>query len=206
MNMLKMTTKLLISLTLILTSQQFAWAYTLNGKHWAEPTCTILLPSTLDRKVIKRFKYIAWQYRKNVPFKVRVQMLDGAWTSALEASYYASANSAIIVRYAPDEDYDQGTRVAHTDFVTSQAGTRVHGTVITVNDIRLREVAGDISQGIGLNYFASVLAHETGHSFGLGHSIPGTKPTPIMTSGGKFSRLKNLGLTPDDRRGLHKIY
>ena len=74
----------LILIALILTTQA-VHAYNLNGKHWAEKRCTIILTAALDDpKLVKRMKLIAYQIRKNVPFKVRVIVREpGAYIATL---------------------------------------------------------------------------------------------------------------------------
>lgn len=196
--------KLLIALLLLTLPAQ---AYNLSGKQWVEPIATIALPASLsDKKIKNRIRYIAIQFRRNVPFKVRTEVLDGAFASTLDAIYYATDTDSIVILYAPGEDFGLGNRVANASFITSQGGTLVHGGVIRINDIRLKQVAGDTSNGRGLNYLSNVIGHEVGHLYGLDHSTPGTKPVPIMTSSGKFSNRKRLGLAKDDKKGLRKIY
>lgn len=200
-----MKTKLLILLTLLLTSQQVQ-AYTLNGKHWAEDSLTIVLPPSMsDKKIVNRMKYLLWQVRKEVPFKLRLEVLDGAFTSTLDAANYADANKAVVVMYEPGEDYGLGTRVANTGFITSQGGTAVHAAVIRFNDLRYQQV----TDGGNINYLTQVTGHEClGHVLGLDHSKKKDgKPSPIMSIG-KFNRFRNkhFGFTRDDKRGLRAIY
>ena len=99
-----------------------------------------------------------------------------------------------------------GNRLANASFITSQGGTKVHGGVIRINDIRLQEVAGGALPNYYLNYLANITWHEVGHLFGLDHADHRIRPKPIMLSSGKFSKLKRLGLAKDDKRGLRRIY
>ena len=200
-----MKTKLLLLLTLLLTSQQFAQAYTLNGKRWVEPVYTVVLPSTLnDPALVKRVRFIMQQIKNNVPMRVRFKVLDGAFTGIFEALDFARETNSVYVLYQPGEDYGLGTRVANCGFIASRGSTEVHAGLIRINDIRYKEVTA----GGDINYLAQVIGHELCHKLGLGHSKKkDRKPDPIMSIG-KFKRFnrKHFGLTRDDKRGLREIY
>lgn len=194
--------KKLILLALILTTQP-TLAYNLNGKRWVEPTSTIFLPQSLKQpKILKRMRIVRRQYNTETPFKVRMRINDGAFASTLDAIYFAADTNSIVVLYQEGEDYGLGTRVANLSFIASQGGTKVHAAVIRINDIRYKQVTA----GGNLNYLANVISHEIGHAYGLDHTDHRIRPRPVMVSGGKFSKLKRLGLAPDDKRGLREIY
>jgi len=187
-------------LTLLLTSQQNAQAFNLNGKKWVEKRLTIILPASLDDpKLIKRIKFIAMQIRKNVPFKVSVRIREsGAFISLYDELTFATEEKAVVVLYTPGETFGLGTRVANAGFIASNGGNNVHASLVRINDLRYQTV----TDGGDITYLANLIGHEVGHAVGLDHASSTKKPRPIMSIG-KFGKV---GLTRDDKKGLRKVY
>lgn len=205
-----MTTKLLISLTLLLTIQQFAQAYNLNGKKWAGDRATILFPEAFNEPLMrKRMRIITKQFQEATGIKFKGRFHDLQFNSLLEVQNFIALNdNLIIILYKPGLTYGlASSKVAKADFTTTNGGTLVTGGLIRINDIRYQEVTAGIESrsNYKLNYLANVTGHEEGHLLGLDHVSLADHPKAIMTLG-KFSKLKNLGLAPDDKRGLREIY
>lgn len=191
-----------ILLALILTIPP-AFAFNLNGKRWAEDTALIMLPSSFNTDLMrKRMEVIAGQVRRNVPFKVKLRYHDLRYNSILDVINLATEHNIIIVLHKENDDLGLGNRVANAGFITSNGGTLVHAGVIRINDLRYKEVTA----GGNLNYLANITGHEVCHLLGLDHADFRIKPTPLMISGGKFSKFKRLGLAADDKKGLRKVY
>jgi hypothetical protein len=199
--------KIIMWAVLILLTTQAAFAYELNGKKWAEDQALILLPKAFNEPLMrKRMNIIVNQFRRNVPFKIKTRYHDLKVDGLLNVINYATQNNLIIVLYKEGETYGLGNRVANASFVTANInGSNVHAGLIRINDIRLQQVIGGRDDGYALNYIANVTWHEVGHLFGLDHTDK-RRGRPLMLSAGKFSKLKNLGLSLDDKKGLREIY
>ena len=202
-----MKTKLLIALTLLLTSQQFAMAYNLNGKKLASDRITMLLPSDFNNDLMRtRMKIIAKQFTNNTNVKVKLRYHDINFDSLLDAVNFVSTHNLILVLYKPGLTYGLSeTKLANASFTTSNGGTLVHAGLIRINDLRYQERIEHLESqpNYALNYLTNTTWHEVGHLAGLDHI---NERSSIMFGSGKFSKLRNLGFSTDDKRGLRDVY
>jgi len=195
-----------ILIALILTTQS-VMAFNLNGKKLASDKVTMLLPRAFNHKLMrKRMKIIRNQFTDTTGVKVKIRYHDLRFNSLLDAVNFVSEHDVILVLYKPDTSYGlASSKVAKADFTTTNGGTLVTGGLIRINDIRYQQAIEGLESrpNYALNYLANVNWHETSHLAGLDHI---NKPKSIMFGGGKFSMLRNLGFSRDDKRGLRAIY
>jgi predicted Zn-dependent protease len=168
----------------------------------------MLLPSAFNHQLMrKRMRIIRNQFTDATGVKVKLRYHDIRFDSLVEAVNFISAHDVILVLYKPDVTYGlSSTKVANASFTTSNGGTLVHGGLVRINDIRYQQAIEGLESrpSYALNYLANVAGHEgLGHLAGLDHI---NKPKSIMFGGGKFSMLRNLGFSRDDKRGLREVY